>query len=131
MSHCKKKVVCISDQLFLNKQKNKLKQKRLGNYFYAFNNFSDAFHFLKKKAENGDKFHYILIDEKNLNDRLANTFNKLTDLNGFMKKMEVIVLTGKDNDDLKNDIMQYPFVSAYLVKPVPENYVGFLIDGAN
>lgn len=131
MSQYKNKVVCISNSLFLNKQKDKLKPNQLKNNFYAFNDTADVFQFLEKQIENGENCHYLIIDEETLNGQTAKMFNKLTDLNGFMRKMEVIVLSGKENVDLENNIMQYPFVSAYLLKPVPDNYVRFLIDGSS
>jgi hypothetical protein len=46
-----------------------------------------------------------------------------------MRKPEVIVCTVKNNTDLRNQVMQFPVVSSVLVKPIPENYIEFLITG--
>ena len=131
MGQDKKKVVCIySDQSFLKRQKQEMemKENELDHYFFPFLSFTDAYHFLRQQAEDDRKVHYILIDEKKLEKPTA-AFNKLVDLNGLMKDMEVIFLTPNGSDGLRNNIMQYPFVSAYLIKPVPDNYIHFLIEG--
>ena len=129
MGQYKKKVVCIySDQSFLKRQNRELKDDELDHYFFPFRNFTDAYRFLEQQAEDGKKVHYLLIEEKQLKKPAA-SFNKLLDLNGFMKNMEVIFLTPEDRTDLRNQVMQYRFVSAYLVRPVPDNYIHFLIEG--
>ncbi len=133
MNPKKRKVVCINaDEAFLEKKKNELQQKHLENFFYPFNNFGDAVNFVENHIDSTPKrLHYILLDEKILGKQLSKSLDKLYRLTNFMNKLEVIVVTSNNTVDLRNKIMQYPFVSAFLVKPIPANYIEFLITGSN
>jgi len=133
MNSKKRKVVCINaDISFLNRKKKELRQKNLENYFYPFDKYDDAIDFVENQIDkNAKRVHYILLDEKILGHQLANSLDKLSGLSYYFDKLEVIVITNNNTNDLRNKIMQYPFVSAFLVKPIPENYIEFLISGIN
>jgi hypothetical protein len=131
MKQNKKKVLCIdSDPSFLNRQEEKLENKELGNYFYPFNDFRKALQFIEKQIiTNNQKLHYILLDEKITGEKLPASLDKISGLKTFLKKPEVIVCTNNNSDELRNRVMQYPVVSTFLVKPIPKNYIEFLITG--
>lgn len=131
MKQKRKKVLCIdSDRSFLTRQQTTLSQKKLEHFFYGFNDFWDAYQFLEKQiiAQN-EKLHYILLDENIMGQRLLSSLEKIASLKNFMKKPEVIVCTTKNDNDLRNRVMQFPVVSTFLVKPLPQNYIEFLITG--
>jgi hypothetical protein len=128
----RKNVICInSDNSFLNEKKDELHKKKLDNFFYPFSSFKNAVNFLEEQEfANNNKFHYLILDEDILHPRPEKSFKKLSGLTKFIKKMEVIVLSSNTTVGLKNKVMQQPFVNAYLIKPIPENYIEFLITGS-
>lgn len=126
-----KKVLCIdSEPSFIEKQKKDLSYKDLdGNLFY-FNNLTDAFEFIETQIiEKNVKLHYIILDEKVAGKHLSYSLEKFWGLNEFLKKPDIIIVTEDKNIFLRNRIMQYPFVSAFIIKPIPSNYIEFLITG--
>lgn len=133
MKEKRKKVLCIdSNPSFLNNQQEKLSQKELDGYFYPFNDFWEALHFLEKQIiENNKKLHYILLDEKIIGEKLSASLEKISGMKAYLKKPEIIVCTTSNSTDLRNQVMQYSFVSAILVKPIPQNYIEFLITGTS
>ncbi len=131
MRQKRRKVLCIdSDSSFLDQKEKELEKKELGDYFFPFNDFWKAFQFVEKQiiAKN-EKLHYILLDERIAGQKLAASIEKISGLKTFLKKPEVIVCTRNNSDDLRNHVMQYPIVSAFLVKPIPRSYIEFLITG--
>jgi CheY-like chemotaxis protein len=131
MKQMKKRVLCIdSDPSFLENQKEILEGKDLENCFFPFDNFRDAVQFVEKQViNNGENVHYILIDENISGKKLTDSLDKLASLKQHLKQPDIIVSTNNNDDDLRNHVMQYSFVSAFLVKPIPENYIEFLITG--
>jgi response regulator RpfG family c-di-GMP phosphodiesterase len=131
MKQKKKKVLCIdSDPDFLSHQQKTLSNKNLEHCFFGFNDFWGAYHFLERQIiKQNEKMHYILLDEKILGQELLSSLNKLSSLKNYKTMPEVIVCTSKNKDELRNDVMQFPVVSAFLVKPLPQNYIEFLITG--
>jgi hypothetical protein len=130
MEQKRKKVLCIDSQTsFLEKQKKELKVKDLDIHLFPFNNLEKAFDFIEKQIIQGNnKIHYIILCE-NVGDQLYSSLEKLERLNEFLKSPDIIVLTESKNHHTRNRVMQYPFVSALLVKPIPSNYIEFLITG--
>lgn len=131
MKQKRKKVLCIdSDPAFLEQQKRTLEKKELDDCFYPFPDFREALQFIEKKViSNGKNLHYIILDEKITGERLTDSLEKISGIKAYLKKPDVIVCTENNNDKLRNHVMQYPFVSAFLVKPIPHNYIEFLITG--
>jgi response regulator of citrate/malate metabolism len=131
MKQKRKKVLCIdSDPNFLNCQQKTLSNKNLEHCFFGFNDFWGAYHFLEKQIiTQNKKLHYILLDENIMDHQLLSSLEKISSLKNYMKKPEVIVCTNKNNNELRNQVMQFQVVSAFLVKPIPQNYIEFLIIG--
>ena len=119
-----------SERSFLEQQIQDLKIKDLDGHLYSYDNIVDAFDFIENQIiDKNNKLHYIIIDEKVAGEQLANSLERIWGLNNFLKKPDVIVVTDNNTTLLRNKIMQYPFVSVYLVKPMPTNYIEFLITG--
>ena len=131
MKEKKRNVVYIDpDITYFEGQKEKLKQKGLQNYYFPFNDFWEAVHFVEKHfVTAGRKLHYILIDEQMLGKQRTAPLEKLNGFSSFLNKLEIIVCTTKNSTDLRNKIMQNAFIGAFLVKPIPEEYIEFLITG--
>ncbi len=126
-----KKVLCIdSEPSFIEQQKKSLSSKELDDYLYSYNNLSEAFEFIENQIiKKNNKIHYIILDEKVAGNQLSYSLEKIWGLNSFLKKPDVIVVTEDNNALIHNKIMHYPFVSVFIVKPVPSNYIEFLITG--
>ncbi len=131
MQRKKKKVLCVdSESLFLEQQRKNLSHKDLDDNLISFNNLADAFSFIETHIiEKNDKLHYIIIDEKTVNKQLTYSLDKLWGLNHFLKKPDIIIVTEQNDAFLRNRVMQYPFVTVFLIKPIPSNYIEFLITG--
>lgn len=127
-----KKVLCIdSEPSFIEKQKIGLRHKELDENLFFFDNLTEAFEFIETQIiEKNIKLHYIILDEKIVGRHLSHSLEKFYGLNRFLKKPEIIIVTEDNSTFLRNRIMQYPFVSAFLVKPIPSNYIEFLITGS-
>jgi hypothetical protein len=131
MEQKRKKVLCIdSEPSFLEQQMKKLSSKELGEHLYSFNNLTVALKFIENQVISKNiKIHYIILDEKTAGNQLSQSLEKFWGLNSFLKKPDVIVVTEDNNALIRNKIMHYPFVSVFLVKPIPSNYIEFLITG--
>jgi len=131
MKEKKRNVVYIDPNVtYFENQKEKLKQKGLQEFYFPFNDFWDAVHFIEKQfVTAGKKLHYILVDEQLLGKQRTAPLEKLSSFSSFLDKLEIIVCTTQNSADLRNKIMQNAFISAFLVKPIPEEYIEFLITG--
>jgi response regulator RpfG family c-di-GMP phosphodiesterase len=132
MKRKRKKVLWIdADPVYIEHQKRELSNKELDCHLFSFCKMRDAFNFIEKQIlEKNRKLHYIILDEKSIGKTfLPGSLEKFQGLNSFLKKPEIIVLTGENNNQLRNSLMQYPSVSALLMKPVPPGYIEFLITG--
>jgi response regulator RpfG family c-di-GMP phosphodiesterase len=133
MKEKRRNIVYIDpDVTYFEGQQKKLKQKGLQNYYYPFDDFWEAMHFIEKQfITNRKKLHYILVDEQMLGKQHTAPIGKLSGFSSFLDKLEIIVCTTQNSADLRNKIMQYSFISAFLVKPIPEEYIEFLITGVS
>lgn len=131
MKEKRRNVVYIdADMTYFEEQTKKLKQKGLLEYYFPFSDFWDAVHFVEKQfVTAGRKLHYILVDEQLLGEQRTAPLEKLSAFSSFLDKLEIIVCTTQNSADLRNKIMQNAFISALLVKPIPEEYIEFLITG--
>jgi hypothetical protein len=128
----RKKVLWIdADPIYIERQKRVLKNKELDCHLYSFPKMSEAFNFIEKHIlKKNKKLHYIILDENSIGKTLLpSSLEKFQGLNNFLNKPEIIVLTSENNNQLRNSVMQYPSVSALLMKPVPPGYIEFLITG--
>jgi ActR/RegA family two-component response regulator len=132
MKNNKKKVLFIdADGDFLDRLKRDLNNKNLENYFFPFNDFWNALHFVEKQIiEKNKKLHYIILDEKIIGRQLDSSLEKISEYKNYMNNPEIIFCTSQNNSGLRNRVMQHRVITAFLVKPIPEDYVEFLITGS-
>ena len=123
-----KKVVFIDDDSELIGIYNSiLERKKLSDYLVHFENARDGLDYLKGIEQKEDLPDYILLDlympEMNGFKFLEN-FEKMRRIKD---SIEVYVCTSSRKKDDRNKVMKYPFVSAYLEKPLPSDFLELLI----
>ncbi len=122
-----KKVIFIDDDKDLVGLYNaKLRQKQLADYFTFFDNASEGIDFLKvtKKSDLPD---YILLD---LYMPKMNGFDFLEHVEKVKKlknSVEIFVCTSSKREEDRKRAMKYPFVSAYIEKPLESDFLEYLI----
>ncbi len=133
MKRKRRTVVCIdTDMAFLTGQKKALSNIKADDCFFGFTDLWEALHFIEKQIiARDEKLDYILLDEKIAGKQLTGTLEKFSGIKKFLKRPEIIVCTDQNSSNLRNQVMQFPFVSAFIVKPVPPDYIGFLITGCS
>ena len=122
-----KKVVFIDDDKELVQVYNSmLAKKNLDDYFIYFDNARDGINYLKNSEP--DAFpDYILLDlympEMNGFDFLQ----FIDHVRPLKDAVEIYVCTSSRRKDDRNRVMKYPFVSAYLEKPLSSDFLELLI----
>jgi CheY-like chemotaxis protein len=123
-----KRVLFIDDDVALIKRYNKILQsKNLSDYFIHFQNAREGLEYLKSIKDPGELPDYLLLDlympEMN-GFKFLGYFEKSEKLK---KGMEVYVCTSSRRKEDRNKVMKYPFVSAYLEKPLSSEFIELLI----
>ena len=123
-----KRVLFIDDDVSLIKRYHKILQsKNLSDYFIYFESAREGLDYLKGIKDPGDLPDYLLLD---LYMPEMNGFNFLGyfEKNEMLKEgMEVYVCTSSRRKEDRNKVMKYPFVSAYLEKPLSSEFIELLI----
>ncbi len=122
-----KKVVFIDDDKDLvDLYDANLRRKKLSDYFTYFDNASDGIDFLKD-TKRDDLPDYILLDlympEMNGFDFL----DSIRKVNKIKKSVEIFICTSSKREEDRKRAMKYPFVSAYIEKPLESDFLEFLI----
>jgi len=125
-----KKVVFIDDdEELVSVYSAILERKKLSKYLVHFNNAKDSIKYLKNLKEE-ELPDYILLD---LYMPEMNGFKFLEYFEKRMKKLseviEVYVCTSSRKKDDRFKAMKYPFVEAYLEKPLSSDFIELLIKG--
>ena len=123
-----KKIVFIDDDTELIGIYNSiLERKKLSDYLVHFENARDGLDYLKGIDQNEDLPDYILLDlympEMN-GFKFLEYFEKMRRIKD---SIEIYVCTSSRKKDDRNKVMKYPFVSAYLEKPLPSDFLELLI----
>jgi len=122
-----KKVVFIDDDKELVGIYNSiLERKDLADFLICFDNAEEGINYLKEKSRK-ELPDYILLD---LYMPEMDGFEFLQQLEKLGKRkdsIEVYVCTSSRNKDDRNRVMKYPFVSAFLEKPLPSDFLELLI----
>ncbi len=125
-------VLQIDDDHFITEnQKMLARKKELSMYFTALHDAYKALKLLENMELNGETFpRYIILDLK------MPGMHGLEFLEAFenrfpSKKFEtqVIVASSHISENDLGKIKKYTFVTDYIIKPIPENYIEGLING--
>lgn len=124
-----KKVIFIDDDTELVRIYNSiLEHKNLSDYFLHFENGKEGIDYLKKIKNEEDLPAYILLDLY-MPEMDGFKFLKILDKSPKLKEsVEVYVCSSSQKQDDRNKVMKYPFVSAYLEKPLPSDFLELLIE---
>ncbi|WP_319269757.1 response regulator [uncultured Draconibacterium sp.] len=124
-----KKIIFIDDDTEMVRiYSSILEQKKLSDYLIHFENAQKGIDYLKRIKKEEDLPDYILLDlYMPVMDgfKFLQYFDKVKDLK---KSIEVFVCTSSQKQDDRNKVMKYPFVSAYLEKPVSTDFIELLIE---
>ncbi len=123
-----KTIIFIDDDTELvNIYNSTLEQKNLSDYLVHFENAKDGLEYLKRIQNKNELPDYILLDlyMPGMDGfRFLEDFERNRDLKD---SVEIYVCTSSRKKDDRNRVMKYPFVSAYLEKPLPSDFLEMLI----
>ena len=126
-----KKIIFIDDDTEMVRIYNSiLEQKELSEYLIHFENAQQGIDYLKRINKEEDLPDYVLLDlYMPVMDgfKFLQFFDKVKKLKN---SIEVFVCTSSQKQDDRNKVMKYPFVSAYLEKPVSYDFIELLIEDA-
>ena len=124
-----KKIIFIDDDTEMMRIYNSiLEQKKLSDYLIHFENAQQGIEYLKRINNKEDLPDYILLD---LYMPVMDGFKFLQyfdELKKLKESIEVFVCTSSQKQDDRNKVMKYPFVSAYLEKPLSTDFLELLIN---
>ncbi len=122
-----RKIVFIDDDKSLVENYNLImEQKKLADYFVYFNDANDGLDYLNSKSME-ELPKYIVLD---LYMPLMDGFEFLRRfqlLKEKKKTVEIYVCTSSKKKEDRDRVMQYPFVSAFLQKPISIDFLELLI----
>lgn len=124
-----KKIVFIDDDTeLIGIYDSILKQKKLSDYFLHFENAQKGIEYLNDITKVEDLPDYILLD---LYMPVLDGFRFLKYIDSSKKlknSIEVFVCSSSQKQDDRNKVMKYPFVSAFLEKPLSCDFIKLLIE---
>jgi response regulator RpfG family c-di-GMP phosphodiesterase len=123
-----KKIIFIDDDVELvNIYNSILKQKNLSKYLIHFKNGKEGIDYLKKIENKEELPDYILLD---LYMPQMNGFQFLSDferMDEIKDSVEIYVCSSSRKKADRDKVMKYPYVSAYLEKPLSSDFIELLI----
>lgn len=124
-----KKIIFIDDDTELMSIYNSiLKKKNLSDYLIYFENAQKCIEYLNGINDEKDLPDYILLDLY-MPEMDGFKFLKHFDNSTKLKNsIEIFVCTSSQKQDDRNKVMKYPFVSAYLEKPLSSDFIELLIE---
>ncbi len=122
-----KKVVFIDDDSDLIELYNKdLQKKHLSDYLIYFDNAKEGISFLSEAKKN-ELPDYILLDlympEMDGFEFLA----KVDKISKIKDSVEIYVCSSSKREEDRKRVMKFPFVSAFMEKPLESDFLEFLI----
>ena len=122
-----KKVFLIDDDDILSDFYNlELQSKQLSDYLIYFNNAREGFDYLMKcKAE--DQPDYILLDLYMPDMDGFEFLRQISKIKNINESMEIYICSSSKNEEDRKRVMRFTLVSAFIEKPLPENFLTFLI----
>ncbi len=127
-------VLQIDDDHFVTENQRMIAMKKdILKYFSAIHDAVKALNLLENLKSNHKTFpRYIILDLK-MPGMHGLEFLEAFDHQFPMKKheTEVIIASSRITQEDFRQIKKYNFVSDYIIKPIPENYIENLINGVN
>jgi len=127
-----KKIVFIDDDVELVDIYNSfLEHKNLSPYLIYFDNARASIDYLKSVDDQDNIPDYILLDlyMPGMDGfQFLKQFDKLSEMK---ESIEIYVCSSSRNKDDRNKVMNYPFVRAFLEKPLPADFIELLIRDAD
>jgi response regulator of citrate/malate metabolism len=104
-----------------------LKRKKLSNYLIHFEKAKEAISYIKSINNEEEVPDYVLLDLY-IPRRDSFQFLKFIDRHVRLQgSTEIYVCTSSRKKNDLEEVMKYPFVSAYLEKPLPSEFIELLI----
>ena len=113
-------------------EEGRLKKETVKNQVQYFKKAAGLLNYLRglKQDRLTDQFpDYILVDIQFKDMKAASFLDSIEQILGKMEAPEVFILSSSASKKKRDLAMQYPFVSAYLEKPVPVDLLELLIAG--
>lgn len=120
-------IIFIDDDTeMVERHKQVLERKKLADYMISFHNAHDCLEYLQN-ANTKDLPGYILLDLY-MPQMSGFDFLRIFDKQEELKNaIEIFVCSSSSRKRDRNQAMNYPFVSAYLEKPLPTDFLELLI----
>lgn len=125
-----KKIMYVDDDMQLvNSYKSFLKSEKLSDYMIHFKNAKDSIQYLKSIKNKNDAPDYILLDfymPDMEGYEFLTYFEKLVKIKD---SVEIYVSTSTHKKIDRDTVMKFPFVNAFIEKPVSSEFILLLIKG--
>lgn len=122
----KKVVIIDDDHEMVDFYNNILKRKNLSKYLVHFDNASESIDYLKKRKKE-ELPCYILLDLYMPEMDGFEFLEKFENLGSLKKNIEVYVCSSTKKKRDRDKVMYYQFVSAFIEKPLPSEFLELLI----
>ncbi len=103
-----------------------MKEKQLAEHLIHIKNGQDAIALLKK-AKESELPDYILLDLYMPTMSGFEFLEKYNNIKSLRDKIEIYVVTSSQYKEDRDEVMNYPFVNAFLEKPLSEEFLEMLI----
>jgi response regulator RpfG family c-di-GMP phosphodiesterase len=122
-----KKVIFIDDDSdFVKYYQRNLSRKHLSDYLIYFDNAMECINYLKDVTPNHMP-DYILLDLYMPEMNGFEFLEKIEKLNKIKDTVEIFVCTASKKDEDRKRVMKFPFVSAFMEKPLENGFLELLI----
>jgi len=127
-----KKIIFIDDDTELvNVYNSILERKNLSDYLIHFESARDGLEYLKGIKNKNEVPDYILLDLYMPEMDGFKFLEYFKNISKLKDTVEIYVCTSSREKEDRNKVMKYPFVSAYLEKPLPSDFLELLIRDHN
>ena len=105
-----------------------LESQDLSEYLIFFDDAKEGVNYLKKSTIE-EQPDYILLDLYMPGMDGFEFLEKISKIKRINDSMEIYVCTSSKSEEDRKRVMKFPFVSAFVEKPLPDNFIEFLITG--
>lgn len=125
-----KKIMYVDDDLQLvNNYKSILKSEKLSEFLIHFKNAKESIQYLKSIKNEEDAPDYILLDFYTPDMEGIEFLTYFEKLVKIKENVEIYVSTTSHKKIDRDVVMNFPFVSAFIEKPVSSDFMVLLIRG--